>query len=106
MLWLPLILVRFPEKFHSVLKPKNGHRLSFANEAIVPGVPPPKVALGRMPSGLACGKNCGKPGSTIRRSLMSRADESKALVYWCAQLTPTVSSEYSDGLNVWSSVLT
>ena len=65
-----------------------------------------KVAFGRMPSGFACGKNCGKPGSTILRSLASRAAASSALVYWCDQFTPTVASAKSDGLNVCSSVFT
>ena len=59
----PSIFVRLPEKFHSVLKPKNGQRLSTLNDAErFPGVPPVNVAFGSRLSGFACGKNCGQPG--------------------------------------------
>ena len=106
MLCEPAIFVMLPDTFQSVLKPKNVQRLSVLNDPTVPGVPPVNVAFGRIPSGFACGKNCGNPGSTFRRSLPAFAASSNALVYWCAQFTPTVTSPKSVGLKVCSSVLT
>src|SRR4029453_5516197 len=98
MLWAPLIFVTLPEKFHSVLKPKNGQRLSTLNEAMFPPGPPLKEACGIRLSGFADGKNWRSAGSTTVRSLARRAASSKALVYWGAQLTATVTSANSVGL--------
>jgi hypothetical protein len=55
---------------------------------------------------LACGKNCGIPGNTTRRSFASAAAWSTGLVFWCDQLTPTVNSPNSVGLNVCNAVVT
>src|SRR5215211_7856329 len=60
MLCEPLIFVTLPEKFHSVLNPKNGQRFSTLNDAIVPPGPPVKLACGSRLSGFADGKNCRK----------------------------------------------
>ncbi len=57
MLCVPFTFVTLPEMLKSVLKPKNGQRLSDWNDAIVPGTPPPNDAFGSRWSGLACGKN-------------------------------------------------
>ena len=102
----PFSFVMLPETLNKVLYPKKGNRCSMLNWSGFPGTPPVNVACGRMYSGLACGKNCGIPGSTTRRSFASRAASSNGLVYWCAQFTPTVNSPCNVGLNVCSSVFT
>ena len=75
------------------------------NDAIVPGIVPLKLACGRTLSRLACGKNCVSPGSTLVRSLAASAASSSALVYWCDQLRPEVTSRNVDELNVWTTNL-
>jgi hypothetical protein len=76
------------------------------NEAIVPGMPPLKLACGIRLSGFADGKYCDSPGSTFVRSFASFAAWSNALVYWCDQFTPTVNSANVVELNVCRSVFT
>src|SRR5262249_1050961 len=96
----------------SLLGPKNGPRSSTPNGAWVGlrvvgvGSPPVNVACGSTLSGFAAGKNCVRPGSTLVRSLAASAASSNALVYWCDQLIPVVTSRNVVLLNVCSSVPT
>ena len=96
----PAAFVIFVEKFHRVLYPKKGKRFSTPSERTFPGTPPPNAAFGTRYIGFASGKYCGSPGSTFVRSFLSSSSWLTAAVFWCDQLTPTVNSPYSVGLNV------